>query len=537
MPPALWTLLWLNFRATFRKTGRQLRTVRGVLFFLIGISMLGAWLGPSIFMNSRAPRVNSQHTLQTAPAALLLLCLLNLLTSAGERAVSFTPAEIDFLFPGPFSRKQLLAYKLIKTGISTLFSAVIFGIVVGRFGGTFFCRMVGVWLLFQFFQLLAMIIALVQTIIGERAMASSKRWVLLLLAVAVGVALLPMLREHRPFSIQMVADFGQTPIGQVVLAPFTVFAHALMAKAFLFGGLQWAAGALAMDLLMVVIVISLDANYLETSAMVSARRYERLARVRQSGLAGMARANSSRLKIGMLPWLAGTGPLVWRQLTTAIRTSRNLLIILLIAAVAGGVAVSKDSSDRSSLGMIVGMSVYLNLFLSQLLKFDFRGDLDRLDLLKSLPLRPTAVSAAQLVTPVLILSVVQLLLLTTIAVVGSLPPFVLLVIAALVIPINCLVLGVDNLMFLLFPFRPKPAVAGDMTMMGRQTIVFLCRFITILITAGVAAGLGFACWIITRSLPATALATWLPLVGMIVLIVWLTGVVYERFDPSVSTPT
>jgi hypothetical protein len=147
------------------------------------------------------------------------------------------------------------------------------------------------------------------------------------------------------------------------------------------------------------------------------------------------------------------------------------------------------------------------------------------------------VSAAQLVTPVLILSVVQWVLLMTISIAGSLPATVLIVMAALVVPFNLLVLGIDNLMFLIFPFRMRAAVAGDMTLVGRQTIVFLCRFVLILITAAIAGTAGLGAWLATRSLPAAAIATWLPLMAAIALIVWLMGVVYDGFDPSVNTPT
>jgi len=50
-----------------------------------------------------------------------------------------------------------------------------------------------------------------------------------------------------------------------------------------------------------------------------------------------------------------------------------------------------------------------------MLKFDFRDELDRLDMLRSLPLRPGAVAAAELVAPVLMLTILQLILLAAVA--------------------------------------------------------------------------------------------------------------------------
>ncbi len=40
--------------------------------------------------------------------------LMFVFTSAGEKALYFTPSEVDFLFPAPFHRRELLIFKLAK---------------------------------------------------------------------------------------------------------------------------------------------------------------------------------------------------------------------------------------------------------------------------------------------------------------------------------------------------------------------------------------------------------------------------------------
>jgi hypothetical protein len=542
MPLALWTLLWLNFRAVLRKTGRQMRSVRGILFFLIGLGVLGLWIGPSIFLNTHVRPANRSNIMAVAPVAILLMTVLNLFTSAGERAVTFTPAEIDFLFAGPFSRRQLLTYKLAKTALAGLFSALLFGVMLGRFGGNYFCRVLGVWLFFQFLQSLAMVIALLQETVGARLVTTGRRWVLVAVLAVGSLGIFKVVSEHHDFTHLptlpiLMAEIGGTWAGQILLAPFRVFAHSMLASNFLFEGIGWSAVALVMDLGMAAVVLGLDANYLETAATVSARRYERLGRVRRSGLGGLAKAKSGSWKIAMLPWMAGTGPIIWRQLTTAMRTTRTLLIILLLAAVGGGLFIAKNTDLNASIAIIIGISVYLNLFISQLLKFDFRGDLDHLDVLRSLPLRPTSIAVAQLVTPVLVLCMVQFVLLVTVVLTGHFPAEYLLAVAVFAVPLNLLALGVDNLMFLLFPFRPRAAVAGDMTMVGRNTIVVACRFILIVLAAAIAAGVGAAVWALTgKSWTAGAVAAWFPLAGITALIIWLIGLAFDRFDPSKHTP-
>ena len=66
----------------------------------------------------------------------------------------------------------------------------------------------------------------------------------------------------------------------------------------------------------------------------------------------------------------------------------------------GEVTVVAPATEQSG----VGHSITL---LTPLLTFDFRGDVDRLDVLKALPLAPWRVALGQLLAPTLILSAVQ----------------------------------------------------------------------------------------------------------------------------------
>ena len=89
----------------------------------------------------------------------------------------------------------------------------------------------------------------------------------------------------------------------------------------------WGAGALAIDAgACSALVLKLDANYLESAATISQKVYERIRRSKQGGgIAMPVGAGAGRLRLPRLPWLAGAGPVAWRQLLIAIRTSRHLL--------------------------------------------------------------------------------------------------------------------------------------------------------------------------------------------------------------------
>ena len=86
-------------------------------------------------------------------------------------------------------------------------------------------------------------------------------------------------------------------------------------------------------------------------------------------------------------------------------------------------------------------------------RFDFRRDLDRLATLKGLPITPAAAAIGQTLAPVLIATLFQSGVLAFAIVARSLPPHYLFAAMLVMIPLNVLVFGLDNLIYLLYPYR------------------------------------------------------------------------------------
>jgi hypothetical protein len=195
------------------------------------------------------------------------------------------------------------------------------------------------------------------------------------------------------------------------------------------------------------------------------------------------------------------------------------------------------SGSASSAGQLLGTVAWLNVVFISMLKFDFRDELDRLDVLRSLPIRPLAVAAAELVTPVLLLSVMQALLLLAVAYAFSgARPFVLWA-AAFAVPFNVLLAAVENLLFLMFPLRPVGLIAGDMQLFGRQMVLFLCKFLLLLTALAIAAAFGLIGYIVgNKSWPAFGAMMWVALTAVALGMIPLLARAYARFDPSVDTP-
>jgi hypothetical protein len=103
--------------------------------------------------------------------------------------------------------------------------------------------------------------------------------------------------------------------------------------------------------------------------------------------------------------------------------------------------------------------------------------------------------------------------------------------------VNLLIVGVENLTFLVFPSRPAGAAPGDLSAMGRQVVFLMLKLLIVMAVAGVAAGVGAITYLLTQPAVVPALAAALAAIAAAAMaVVPLVGVAYARFDPSMDTP-
>ena len=144
MNPALVRLLKLRFRGRLRQMLRGLKTPRGAVFFGIGVIIFVIWLGPTVAMAAfHRPNFDPQTVRTMIPLALLALCLLNVLASAKQRGIAFSEAEIDVLFAGPFTRRELLLYKISVGTAGSVFGAFFFSLVFAQYARFWLAAFVG----------------------------------------------------------------------------------------------------------------------------------------------------------------------------------------------------------------------------------------------------------------------------------------------------------------------------------------------------------------------------------------------------------
>ena len=542
---SLMLLYKLQGRALFRRLTRNLGSVKGAFLFVFGIAVVGLWLAPSAWQAMKMPRTDAKTVLDVAPVIMLTMCLLSLVTSGGEKAVVFTPAEVDFLFPGPFTRRQLLAYKVGKSLAGLFFSSLLMSVVLLKYAAAWPIAWMGLFLAMLFMQLFSMAITLIAQSAGERAYSLTRKIILGIIIFIVAVVVLPQLKGGGRFAFfEMARSLRSSSVGRVAMAPLEVFGRLFVASDSL-GALLYGAAALGINGLLLLVVFYLDADYLEAAANKSQVVYERMQRMRRGGLSAFAApGKKGRWVIPRLPHLRGAGPIAWRQATTALRNSRGLLFVLVILALAVGPVLStaahsqqgdQDGRSQSVSGAVIGAMAWMTLIVGAWLRFDFRGDLDLIDHLKSLPVSAQALSIGQLLTPTLMMTACHLVIVASVAVAARRLDLLLVSAALLSLPFNALLFGVENFMFLLFPTRAA-ANPADFQGYGRQILMLFAKGGIVVIAGGLAGGAGLIAHVLGASLPTAVIVAAIVLTalaaGTVPVVAWAFG----RFDVSGDVP-
>ncbi len=539
MDRALILLLWLRFRAWFRRTVRRMASVQGLILTALGLMIFAPSAFALLFDRSAPnPAGLAEGTRRFGPMILCAYCLLTLLFSPGDKAFAFSPAEISFLFPAPFSRRQLLAYKVGGNLFLAMLSSVFVVFAMRKTSPNLFCLYVGLVLAFWFLQLFAITVTLLGAAIGAAASTWRRRIAVGLILGLVGAAAASAgLEALKGLDLDTIKTLENAPAVRAALAPFRPFTNAMTSRGVWHGLLRWGGIALGIDACLFVLILALDARYLESVAVSSERFYARLERMKKGGPA--IRASKPRKKpwksVPDLPWWGGIGPILWKQLLTARRDIWKMLIPTLSCLSIAGLGVflaNYTPAGPDGGGFAIGFSIVLlsfSLMFSPLLNFDFRGDYERMEGLKTLPIPASRLALGQVAAPTVLATVPQVLCIVVLGVGAGPVPAWFWTLPAFALLVNALLMEVENVMFLWFPTKPLAATPGDIQAMGRAILMMLAKTLTVGVTGGLAALLGLAGYFVGGWIAALTLA-WLVLVGFLVGFVPLMAAAFRGFD-------
>jgi hypothetical protein len=186
-------------------------------------------------------------------------------------------------------------------------------------------------------------------------------------------------------------------------------------------------------------------------------------------------------------------------------------------------------------GILGSGLVWGTVLVPGILRQDFRADLDRMDALIALPIRPVAVVVGQILP---MAATVTLLGYAVLGIAVAVAPTVgsLALTVGVAEPAFALaVLAVENALFLWFPVRTEAGEAAVQSV-GRNLIVSFVGWgvhgagLLVAIVAGTAVAL------VTGSAVLGGLAAALPLLALAAVAVTAATVRFRRFDPSVHVP-
>ena len=595
-------LLYLHFQSLGNQLAQRARRLKQPRYFF-GAIIGGAYL---LLMFSRSFLPLLRGGRQAAPALFPGLApgtwefIFGLALAAGavlawvvphqRTALVFTEAEIAFLFPAPITRRTLVLFKLVRSQVSVLFTVFFLTIIFHGTNGLegALLRAVGYWIILSTINLHLLGSSFARTILLDHGLTLWRRRLLVLALVGVLAAVaVPWVRATVPLPgdgdwrspatfERYVGRVARSAPAVVLLAPFRAVARPFLVSdqppRFLLA--IWAAlGILGLHFLWVV---RADVAFEEASLESSRRHAANVAALRAGrGL----HARPARRRRAPFP-LSPTGPpavaILWKNLLGAGQffNARLAFSVLAWALVVGFMLTA--GAGRTLWPQIVGYACLMitgwTLLLGpQFVRQDFRQDLALADLLKVYPLRGWQVALGELLTPALVLTVIQgalILLAATLLggagggfpdiddsyprpeehtfgfLLGNLwhtPLLVGLAAAFVLPPFNLVGLLLPNSAALLLPAWFAGTQAGGprgIEVMGQRLIFFLAQFVA-LVVAAVPAGL--ACFLVyalavhpyldgAAALPVCALAAAVVFAAEAAGGIALLGYWFEHYD-------
>jgi hypothetical protein len=541
--PALLKLIHLQWKGGFRQFRHSLRTIRGLfhLGFIVVMLLYGA--GSMYFFSTVASGSQQASGLFGTVAEEFLTIGLFVTTwglvlfSSGEGSVYFTASEVAFLFPAPLTRKQLLMFKLLKSFIGICVVSVFFQFFSAGQVHLILPRLLGTILTLSFIQLLTMNVAFIRQLVAETVHVRVRQILGIVLGVLIIIAVNQILQSAPRRNIQDIANLlHQSTVGQWMLAPFTVFTRMLRISS-LNSYLTSMAIVLAIDTVLLVSAIRLDALSLEAAFAFSEKMTTKLKRMQTKGVwqaMGTANSKVATRRIPQFPFLGGIGPVAWQRLTTTFRGSNQILVVAGIALAVAASLVYFTSQGPSGEKVAPVMGLGAMAYMSFLICLTLQNDIERVGFMKSLPLRTTSIVIGELLGFVVLLSAMQMVFITGVAIRFPTHQFWLLCGMPVVLPLNFLLFAIDKLVFYIYPTRLVKGAPGDFQNAGKQ-MIFVFLKMCILGGFGLILGVSTLPGALIFQSPMVAVAS---AVGVLILecvvVVPLVVVAFNRFDPGVT---
>lgn len=571
---ALLFLYWHSFVNRLRSQAARVRSPR----YIVAVALGMVYLWWALFRNTQAGSA-PLNSMLTSDIAMVVISTLLLVSSArwwifgaDRSALAFSPAEVQFLFPAPISRRGLVHTKLLRMQLAIFVNTIIFSVIFRGDASQLATweRALGWWMLFSTLAMHRVGASIVRANALEHGTAGQRRGIVPIavfgaLLGAIGYGLLQALPALRLASASgakalfaAIAAALQTPVPSVALWPVRTLLGPIVHA----GTPVWAWSLLAAGSIVLVHyiwVVRLDKAFEEAALEATQHRAERLQRFRASQ---MGQARSKKGTLVSVPRLSLTGrpevAIAWKNVAAALRGgSWKTQLISFIIGLAALAIVSQSASDRTSdafVGVTIGWGAML-LFIGPLwMRFDLRLDLPRLAILKTYPLQGWRIVTAE-IAAVTILHSITVWSLMTVPIVMFIQDPALFLESGATVPIlvsiivgvpafNALMFTIQNGTALLFPAWVRLGTeARGFETMGQNLLTTGATTLVAAVALVFPVGAGLAILWVTNDwggwsvLLATTLASLIVALELWPVLHWL-GTVFEQVDVNeVATAT
>ena len=422
MGSAFWFLMRRSARNRLLRVIKRLQEPRYLIALLAGMAYL--WF----FLFNRPA--------QAAPASKTLIEIVPLLGSLGilvavarwwifgtnRSALSFSPAEIQFLFPAPITRTALLRWKLLRWQLVIAVNAIIWIVIARRSRPPIplLFYAVSLWAVLSTLSMHRLGSALARAGVGLHWRTGLRRQavpITLALAAILGVAAVFALNWSALADTCCGAEFVPIlrrvvdhPAVAVVLFPFRLLMAPLGATTIS----AWAQAilpALALLALHYIWVVRSQVAFEEASVRASQEMTQRIARMSRDRNRVIPTGRVTRgPSLRPLGWPGGA--ILWKNTLAVIRGnfSRSGVIGFMVIAGVFIYIVSGEPNVEmaTAIGYVaLGLAAILVVFGSVWIRNDLRQDLHYLGLLRSYPLRGRTIVLAEIASSTIALTLLE----------------------------------------------------------------------------------------------------------------------------------
>ena len=489
---ALVLLLWLRLRGNLRQRVEELSGWRGlvsvgsiVLFTLGLVYVLGDQLDASIVTRLTNDRLTLAGAL---PVGVLVAVLSTVLFSSGP-ALHFGNSEVNLLWTAPVTRLWLILYKLFSYSAGAIVTALLLVVVLPGDSGTRLIRFFALFLTLVFIQLCSTVLRMAISSISHHhgSIFNKARSIKLMLLTLTTVTLLLLLRTifQEPNNAGLLSAAGSTLLDTLML-PFSTVSNLILYKQFSRDFMTDSITVCTMIALCIAAIVRLDKLLDQHMLDESTQASLRWTRALQSGILSERSytVNSSSRPVVRM---GGLGPILWSRWLYSLRSSGHTVLALIVVAGLTGL-VAGTQTDNIPVTYLSAAAFFASLyFLPRVLVFDFRGAPQLMETLHGLPISPSTLCLAQISTSVIWKTIIEMTAVTGLLITSAQMTPTLWIIAFCVLPlINFLLVGVDNLFFILHPNRLLPVGRLDFDFLGRTLFEFLGKSVILVIVLAMA---------------------------------------------------